>query len=145
MKKIFQGLMLLILLSVPGFAQTRDDVVGKWFSSSGGAQIKIYKKGDKYFGKIVWLRKPNDENGNPKTDIKNPDPSLRSRPAVGLEILRNFTYAGDGEWEDGTVYDPKSGRTYSCKMSMSDPDKLNIIGYVGFSMLGRTESWTRAK
>ena len=80
-----------------------------------------------------------------KIDIKNPDPSLRSRPAVGLEILRNFTYAGDGEWEDGTVYDPKSGRTYSCKMSMSDPDKLNIRGYVGFSMLGRTESWTRAK
>ena len=145
MKKIFPGLLLLILFSVPGFAQTRDDVVGKWFSSSGGAQIQIYKKGDKYFGKIVWLRKPNDENGNPKTDIRNPDPSLRSRPAVGLEILRNFTYAGNGEWEDGTVYDPKSGRTYSCKMSMSDPDKLDIRGYIGFSMLGRTESWTRAK
>lgn len=143
MEKRFLGILLLLFFTLPAFTQTSDDVIGKWFSSSGGAQIQIYKKSDKYFGKIVWLRKPNNEAGKPKTDEKNPDPALRNRPAVGLEILKNFTYSGNGEWENGTVYDPKSGRTYSCKMSING-EKLDIRGYVGFSMLGRTESWTRA-
>ena len=132
-----------MVFTLPAFTQTKDDILGKWNSSSGGAHIQIYKKGDRYFGKIAWLRKPNDEHGKPKVDMKNPDPELRNRPAVGLEILKNFTYAGNGVWDDGTIYDPKSGRTYSCKMTLNG-NTLDIRGYVGISMFGRTESWTRA-
>jgi uncharacterized protein (DUF2147 family) len=142
MKTNLLSILLLTTFTLPGFTQSKDDVLGKWFSSSGGAQIQIYKKAGKYFGKIIWLRKPNDEKGKPKRDIRNPDPALRSRPAIGLEVLKNFTFQ-NGIW-DGTIYDPKSGRTYSCKMTMNDHNKLDIRGYVGFSMLGRTESWTRA-
>lgn len=143
MKTSFLTILFLSVFTLTGFTQSKDDILGKWFSSSGGAQIHIYKKADKYFGKISWLRKPEDDHGKPKTDSRNPDPALRSRPAVGLEILRDFTFK-NGIWEDGSIYDPKSGRTYSARMSMDGHNKLDIRGYVGFSVLGRTESWTRA-
>lgn len=143
MKTTLLSILLLTIFTLPGFTQSKDDVIGRWFSTNGGAQIQVYKKADRYFGKIIWLRNPNDEKGNPKTDIKNPDPALRSRPTIGLEVLRNFTYQ-DGAWENGTLYDPKSGHSYSCKMTMDGHNRLDIRGYVGFSMLGRTESWTRA-
>jgi uncharacterized protein (DUF2147 family) len=144
MKKHLSSILILTIFSLPVFSQAKDDIIGKWFSSSGGAQIQIYKKADKFFGKIVWLKNPNDEKGNPKTDIRNPNPELRSRLAVGMEILKNFDYLGEGVWDNGTIYDPKSGRTYSCKMTLNGKNNLDIRGYVGISMLGRTESWTRA-
>lgn len=142
-KKIF-GLIFILMFTLPVFSQNRDAVLGKWLNVSGEGQIMIYKKGNEYFGKLVWLKSPNDEKGNPKLDIKNPEISLKTRPVSGLEILKNFSY-GDGIWEDGSIYDPKTGKTYSCKMSMVSSDKLDIRGFVGFSILGRTETWTRVQ
>ncbi|MBC7915646.1 MAG: DUF2147 domain-containing protein, partial [Pyrinomonadaceae bacterium] len=129
----------------PVFSQNKDAILGKWLNVSGEGQIMIYKKGNEYFGKLVWLKSPQDDKGSPKLDIKNPEVSLKTRPVLGLEILKNFSYGGDGIWEDGSIYDPKTGKTYSCKMSMASKDKLNIRGFVGFSMLGKTETWTRVK
>ena len=142
-KKIF-GLIFILMFTLPVFSQNRDAVLGKWLNVSGEGQIMIYKKGNEYFGKLVWLKSPNDEKANPKLDIKNPEISLKTRPVLGLEILKNFSYR-DGIWEDGSIYDPKTGKTYSCKMSMVSSDKLDIRGFVGFSILGRTETWTRVQ
>jgi uncharacterized protein (DUF2147 family) len=87
---------------------------------------------------------PNDDQGKPKADKKNPDENLKSRPLLNLELLKDFTFDGKDTWKDGTIYDPKSGKTYSCKMVIEE-DKLKIRGYVGISLLGRTEVWTRIK
>ncbi|GAC1314821.1 MAG: DUF2147 domain-containing protein [Mucilaginibacter sp.] len=144
MSKKLTCLLIAITCCLTAFAQKSDAVLGKWTSATGEAQILIYKKGDKYFGKIDWLKYPNDDTGKPKTDKKNPDKSLRARPELGLELLKDFTFAGDDVYDDGTIYDPKSGKTYSCKMTMNGT-KLKIRGYVGISLLGRTEIWTRAK
>lgn len=139
--------ILTILLTTTYFyttAQNKDAILGKWVNSSGEAHIDIASKGSKYFGKIVWLKEPNDENGRLKTDVKNPNSSLRKRPILGLELLNGFTYE-DGKWVDGAVYDPKSGKTYSCNMSLKENGQLNMRGYIGISLVGRSEIWKRVK
>ncbi len=139
-------LIILFLIGISGaFAQNKDALIGKWLTTSGDAQILIYPAGSKFSGRIVWLKKPNDSTGKPEIDSKNPDQNLAKRLIMGLEMLKGFTYSDGGVWENGTIYDPKTGRTYSCKISMVDRDKINVRGFVGISMLGRTETWLRVR
>lgn len=137
-------LLLITAISFTGFAQNKDAIVGTWVNATGEAHVNIYKKGEKYFGKIDWLKAPKDEKGKPKTDYKNPDESLRSRPILGMEMLKDFIYE-DGKWTDGKIYDPKSGKTYSCNMNIKDNGQLNMRGYIGISLIGRSETWKRVK
>ena len=140
------GITLLIAMTI-GFyasAQKADAILGQWANPNGQDHILIYKKGNKYFGKLDWIKVPNDEQGKPKTDKNNPDKALQSRPDLGLELLKDFTFDGEKVYEDGTIYDPKSGKTYGCKMTL-DGNSLKIRGYVVFSLFGRSEVWTRVK
>lgn len=137
-------LLLLVAFAITGSAQNKDAILGKWVNSTGEAHLEITKRSEKFFGKIVWLKDPKDEKGNVKTDYKNPTASLRSKPIVGLEILKNFVYE-DGKWTDGNIYDPKSGKLYSCNMTLKDNGDLSMRGYIGVSLLGRTEVWKRVK
>ncbi len=124
-----------------------DDILGIWLNEDKDAHVEIYKEGDIYFGKIIWLDEPNEENGEPKLDDENEDESLRTRPVMGLLLLRDFVFDED-EWEDGRVYDPKNGKDYKCYMEFpdeDDKDNLKVRGYIGFSLLGRTTYWTRVK
>lgn len=130
-------------VSFSALAQNKDAIVGKWLNPSGEGQIEIYKKGDKYYGKLAWM-KESSLNGKPKLDSKNPDENLRKRALLNLEILKDFVY-DDGKWTDGTIYDPKSGKTYSCNLSLKSTDVLNVRGYVGISLLGRSETFRRVK
>jgi len=142
--KYLAFICLLTAISFAGFAQNKDAILGKWINSSGEAHVEITKRSDKYFGKIVWLKEPKDDKGATKTDLKNPDENLKSKPILGLEILRNFVF-DNGKWTDGKIYDPKSGKTYSCNMTMQGNDILNMRGYVGVSLFGRSETWKRVK
>jgi uncharacterized protein (DUF2147 family) len=99
-------------------------------------RILIYKKNNKYYGKITW------GTGGSGTDDNNPDPALRSRKVIGMEILKDFVFDED-EWTGGTIYDPRGGKTYSCKLTLESKNELNIRGYIGISIFGRTETWTR--
>lgn len=144
-KKIISLCGFLVLIGVSVFAQEKDAILGKWQNPTGEGRIEIFKKGDAYFGKLYWLRDPNNDQGTPKLDVKNPDPSKKNRPVKDLEILTNFHYKGKGLWADGEIYDPKVGKTYHCKMTLKGPDQLSIRGYVGISLLGRSEIWTRVK
>ena len=134
----------MAVISFTAAAQTADAILGSWANPNGQDHILIYKKGNKYYGKLDWIKYPNDEQGKPKTDKNNPDPALRSRPDLGLELLKDFVYDGDNVYNDGTVYDPKNGKTYSCKMTL-DGNNLKIRGYIGISLFGRSEVWTRVK
>ncbi|MDP1728421.1 MAG: DUF2147 domain-containing protein [Bacteroidota bacterium] len=145
MKKINLFLMCMFL----GFmclAQKSDDILGTWLNASGEGKIKIFKSGEYYYGNLIWLKNPLNDKGQPKVDDKNPDASKRSRKIQGLLILTGFTYDTKSKhWDNGQIYDPKSGKLYSCKMSISSEGKLNIRGFIGISLIGRTESWTRAE
>lgn len=142
MKKLF-FIGIVIISSLTGFAQNAgaDILIGTWLTASGKAKVEIYKEGNKYNGKIVWLKNPLDENGKPKVDKNNPDRTKKSVPLLGLNMLKGFVY-DDGEWEDGTIYDPENGKTYSCTIRYRD-GMLDVRGYVGISLLGRTQTWFR--
>ncbi len=114
-----------------------DDILGTYWSPKKDGKIEIYKRGNKYYGKTIWGK-------NPRKDTKNPDPKLRSRDVIGMEFLRDFVFDGDDEWIDGKVYDPTSGNTYSCKMWLEDGN-VELKGYVGISLLGRSETLERIK
>jgi uncharacterized protein (DUF2147 family) len=140
---MIQLLGTLSLLFFSCLALAQDQLEGNWFSDSGNAKINIYKgKDSRFYGKIVWLKEPL-RNGKPKVDEKNPESSRRNQPILGLEILRGFEKDGN-EYEDGTVYDPKSGKTYSGKIKLKG-NKLDMRGYIGISLIGRTTTWTRAE
>jgi uncharacterized protein (DUF2147 family) len=157
MKKLilFAGLPAIVL-SLLSFAVIRfadadgDKLIGTWLNQEGTSHIQIVKLetgafAGKYYGKIVWL-KVTEEDGKPRTDKNNPDASKRSAPLMGLIILKDFKYdASDKEWESGTIYDPKNGKTYSCKITMKDNNTIDVRGYVGISLIGRTTAWTRVK
>jgi uncharacterized protein (DUF2147 family) len=135
---------ILIFLGSHSFAQTEADaILGVWESGNGKARIKIDKAGEKFNGRIVWLREPNDENGKAKVDKNNPEEALRLKPLLGYSMLKNFSFAGDKVWEDGTIYDPESGSTYSCTIEMTDKNTLDVRGYIGVSLFGRTDVWKR--
>jgi uncharacterized protein (DUF2147 family) len=128
-----------------GQSSEADKILGLWVTGSGKGRIQISKYGDKYGGKLVWLREPNDQSGNPKLDDKNPDPAKRKNPKIGLNNLLGFTYDGKGEYEGGTIYDPENGKTYKCIMTLKDDNTLDVRGYIGFSLIGRTDTWKRVK
>jgi len=133
------GLLASSILNFPQSETNRkaDAILGEWINAEQNARFEIYKKGNKYFGKILW------GTGSDNKDVKNPDASLRGRELVGLTILNDFVYEGKEIWADGTIYDPKDGKTYSCKLTLKSADKLDVRGFVGFSMFGRTETWTK--
>jgi uncharacterized protein (DUF2147 family) len=149
-------LVAAVALALAGISAAADDgdaVLGVWATDpdneDGQAHIRIYKDGDAYAGKIIWLEEPvyppDDDGGmagKDKVDRENPDESLRDRPVLGLELMGGFRYAGDGKWKKGTIYAPDDGKTYKCKLTLADDGSLKVRGYIGISMLGRTELWT---
>ena len=143
MKKHLLALVVLMLFSTCAWAQKMSPV-GIWTNEEGKARFEIYKCGDKLCGKLVTLKEPL-KNGKPKVDENNPDKKLRTRPLLGLNFMNGFEYDGDHKWDDGTIYDPESGKTYSCYMKMLSNDKMEVKGYIGISLIGRTQHWTRIK
>lgn len=143
-KSIFLYFILIFALSIILKAEKADDIIGQWYTENNESLVEIYKNNGKYYGKIIWLKEPN-RNGKPKLDEKNPDDKLKERPILGLNILKDFVFDGSNEWNDGKIYDPKSGKTYSCYIKFEETDKLKIRGYIGISLLGRTTYWIRKK
>lgn len=139
------GLMVTMMTATATAQNNGDQLIGLWEPSNGKARVKVEKIGSKYYGKIVWLREPIDPQTNqPKVDKNNPDESMRSVPLKGYRMLKDFVFI-NGEWTDGTIYDPESGSTYSCVIKAKDENTLDIRGYVGVKALGRTDVWKRVK
>lgn len=136
--------VFLVLSFEVVLAENPDAVVGKWLTAEDKSQVEIYKAGNEYFGKIIWLKEPT-KDGKAKVDDKNPNENLRNQPVIGLVLLKNFRYAGSNVWKEGTIYDPDNGKTYSCKMKLADNGELNIRGFIGISLIGRTTVWVRGK
>ena len=150
MKKLKNTIILFVIIffKFNSFAQTNqeaDKIIGLWQTGSGKGRVQITKYGNKFSGKIVWLRDPNDAKGNPKLDSKNPDVNRQKNTTIGITNLLGFTYEGNSEYNNGTVYDPENGKTYKCNMTLENINTLNVRGYIGFSFIGRTDVWTRVK
>lgn len=135
--------LFLALLFVTSFAFAQDITQGTWYNAEKTSKIQFYKQGNKLFGKVVWLKEPL-ENGKPRLDKMNGDAKLKTRPIMGLVFLTNFTADGAKVWEDGEIYDPNNGKTYSCKLTVTSATTIDARGYIGISIIGRTTKFTKA-
>jgi uncharacterized protein (DUF2147 family) len=142
MKKITTTL-LFAFVGLLAFSQTNADIVGEWYNAEKDAVITLFEVNETISGKITWMQFPNDDNGNPKTDPLNPDEKLKSRARMGMVIMNDFIYIEGEVWDNGELYDPKKGKTYSGMMTLKDANTLDLRGYIGFSFIGRSSTWTR--
>jgi uncharacterized protein (DUF2147 family) len=140
-------LWFLVVPSARGSAvsATPGTPLGRWYAEGGAAQVEIRPCDNQLCGRVVWLRSPWDEFGCELRDRYNPDAALRDRSVLGLDILSGLARspAEDGVWHGGAIYDPSSGRTYSCQAALNGPDRLELRGYFGIPLLGRTTRWFR--
>jgi len=151
MKKTISGVLSAFLLLVSfAIAAEEDRILGLWNTADRDCKIEIFKCGDKYCGRIAWLKEPlysaDDKEGmagQPIVDRKNPNPDLRSRPMMELQLMEGFIYTGKNVWEKGTIYNPDNGKTYKCRMSLAASNRLEVRGYIGIPLLGATSIWTR--
>ena len=137
--------VLLLSLAAGTAAMAAPGATGIWLTEGGEAQVEIVECGVSLCGRIIALNEPNDEQGRPKLDNRNPDAAQHGRPVIGLQILSGFVPATDGGWEGGTIYDPEGGKTYKSTLTLQGEDILRVRGYVGLPLFGRTEVWTRRK
>ena len=128
----------LLLLAAVARAETP---LGMW--ETGESHIEIYNCGDLLCGRIAALDEPLDAEGKPKIDTQNPDPALRTRPILGMDLIAGFSRKSDTKWVKGTIYDPRDGKTYKCRMTLKKDGTLEVRGYVGLAMFGKTVVWTR--
>lgn len=138
-------LLFLGIYSLAGIAQEADKITGIWWNEEKTSKIKVEKKDGKFIGTVVYMIPEKYVNGKPPVDDKNPDVKLQSRPVVGLQILSGFVFdAGKKEWKSGTIYDPKSGKTYDCYAWFESNDLLKLKGFVmGMRWLGKSSEWYR--
>ena len=116
---------------------------GFWLTAQKNGIIEIVRCGETLCGKLAWFRiRPDDPNPR-GLDLKNPDPDRRNQPLCGLTFMYGFRAAGRDSWEEGTVYDPDSGNTYHATMKIRPDGTLDLHGYIGISLFGRSEVWTR--
>ncbi len=144
MKKILTAITIL-LLSVAAFAQKRpaDDIVGVW--KCDGYKIEIFKSGNTYSGRLLWTRDMFEADGKtPKKDNKNPDVKLRNRSRQGIVHITGLVYE-DGEYVHGAVYNVTDGNTYNLKAELTGTNSLEMRGYKGIPMMGRTYKWERVR
>ena len=119
-----------------------DRILGVWVTEEGKARVEITRCGDRFCGTIIWLKEPL-KDGKEIRDDKNPDPNMRENPVLGMRLMWEFAYDGDGEYVGGEIYDAESGNTYKGKMSLADDTTLDLRGYVLIPLFGRTSRWTR--
>ncbi len=137
MKNFKISLIVLITFSLFSFKNAPTDesekIVGIWFTENNSSKIQIYKADNQYFGKIIWLA--------PKSEKED----LKTKLSLGYQIFKKFTYESKNLWSGGQVSDPRSGMTVSGKMTLKDDKTLNVRGYLGAPMFGKTVILKRAE
>ena len=137
-------LVMVLGMSLTAWAQDGSGILGKWLTQEGKATVEIYKSGNTFSGKMIALKEPKNPDGTEKLDTKNPDEAKRTRPLIGMNIMSGLVFKGDNLFEDGAIYAPDSGKTYKLKATLKG-DTLDLRGFVGISLIGRTQTWTRVK
>jgi uncharacterized protein (DUF2147 family) len=131
--------LALFALLAPATMSSGGSVLGEW-TTPNGSVVNVYRCGSGVCAKVVHVSPKAQES----VDTQNPNPSLRQRPLCGLEIGTGFHLTSPSQAQGGQLYDPESGNTYSGWMK-ADGNTLQLRGYVGISLFGRTETWTRAQ
>ena len=126
----------MTLAAAPAFAA--DPVEGEWLTQASTAKVKISPcaaRPDRMCGLVSWMKAPSN-------DTKNPDAALRSRPILGMALIRDFKQAASGRWTGGKIYDPESGKTYDSKISVKANGTLKVEGCI--LMVCQAQTWKRS-
>lgn len=136
--------ILILLFVLGGWCTTQaQSIVGKWKTfddQTGDAKsiVEISEKGGKYQGKVVEILNP----AKKKSKCEKCPGEDKGKPIEGLTIIKNLTKKGE-EYTGGTIIDPQSGKEYKCSIKNNGGDRLEVRGYVGISLIGRTQTWTK--
>lgn len=142
---MYRFLIYLILIISSDVIYAQDKIIGKWLTADENSHILIYKEGEDYYGKIIWIKDSIDPHtGNLWKDIYNPDESLKKRSVLGLNILDKFKYNSQkNEYFGGKFYFPRNGKTYRGKMWLVNDKTLKMRGY--FLFFYQTDIWTKVE
>jgi uncharacterized protein (DUF2147 family) len=118
--------------------QAQDQLLGIYWTPDKDGKVEFIKRDNKYFGKLI-------QSAHPKKDVNNPNPAMHNTNLVGAEFIRDLVYKGKYSWENGTIYDSRSGKTYSCDITLLESGDIKIRGYLGFSLLGQSVVFYKVK
>jgi len=147
--KVFIFSVAVLLFASTSSGAVPGNISGSWKTAGGDSRLELFQSGETICGKIVWLKVPryieskDGPVGTTKVDRKNPDPALRSRPIIGLQVIKGLSAKGGNRWVGGICYNPETGKSYKCKMKLVTAERLELRGYIGFSLIGRTFILTR--
>ena len=116
---------------------------GFWTNPRQSVAVHVEECGGSLCGRIVWLKKPRNADGELKRDTENPRPERRDALLCGLRILGGFSPSNDGRWTGGWVYNPDDGKTYRSTLEPKEDGHLDVRGYVLLPMFGRSQTWSR--
>ena len=141
-KKLVVSIVLCFFTVLLAQSQT---VVGKWKTiddETGKAKgiVEIYEQSGKIYGKIVDIL----EQENKKRICVKCSGNDKDKPILGMVIIKGLSKEGS-EYTNGKILDPKNGKLYKCYITLETKDKLKVRGYIGISLLGRTQYWYRVK
>lgn len=146
---MFKGLVIILLilsclLSNGATPPNGDRILGKWVSSEKNLVVQVYKSGDRFRGKITWYKDDPAKAMDEWTDKHNPDPALRSRKILGMDVLRDLKYdPKDDVWEDGMIYEAKTGKEYNASAYIDKQGILRVKGYWHLKIFGKTMTFRR--
>lgn len=140
LRRLFLSLAFTLLSALGLTAQQpADAILGTYMTEGGKAKIVVSKQGTHYIGTLVWTRRGDI------LDSKNPDKAEAQKKLVGKVILYDLQHDEDADYKGGKIYDPESGKTYSCKATRQADGNLKVRGFIGASLFGRTTLWTRQR
>jgi uncharacterized protein (DUF2147 family) len=142
-RRISRIALAFLLAATVSAAPDVADIEGRWLSGDGDGWIDIRIEAETLNGYIAGS--PNDVPGDPsRLDVENPDAALRTRELDGMKFMQGFRYVEkNNRWTGGTIYDPNSGKTYKGTLTLVDHNSLKLRGYIGVSLFGRNEVWSR--
>jgi uncharacterized protein (DUF2147 family) len=142
LKRILLTLTLIVSISSFASEYKASDIIGTWLSEKKDGVIKVSLNEGQFRGHLLAFKKDKVDLGKVSLDKNNPDEKLKVRELRGIEMLWGFKF-DDDEWSGGKIYDPISGKTYKSYMNLDGKNTLNLRGYVGIPLFGRTSVWTR--
>lgn len=145
MRKRISLVLLCLALATPAAAAPSASPEGYWRTAGGNGIIQIMRCGadDTLCGKLAWFRIAPDDPNPQGLDSKNPNPAERGRSLCGIIFMYGFRPSGQEKWGGGRIYDAESGNTYDATLALRQDGNLDLHGYIGISLLGRSEIWTR--
>lgn len=151
MRRYIKLIAVVVVMAINcsvALADEGDEIIGVYrvlsLESKEPSNVKIYKKGDTYEGRIIWLERPLDDDGNPRLDVLNPNPALRSVPGDQVVVVMGFKYDPEKKrWIGGKVYNPEMGKVYDAIAEFESPNELKMRGYIGTPALGESYIWTK--